>query len=123
MTPSEYIKNAIRTECEQYLFQGTGPVTPRIEHGVMGLVTESAELMTLVKKSKIYGKDLDRVAFVEEAGDVMWYLAVLADELGVSFEDMWDKNIGKLRQRYPEKYSAELALHRDYAAERKALEA
>ena len=123
MTPAEYIKNAIRTETQQYLFGTTGDITAPIEHGVMGLVTESAELMSLVKKSKIYGKALDRVAMAEEAGDVMWYLALLANELGISFEDLWEMNIKKLKQRYPEKFTAEQALNRDHEAERKVLEA
>ena len=88
----------------------------------MGMVTEAAECMDVVKKSKIYGRELDRVNLVEEAGDVMWYLAVLADELGISFEDMWDKNIAKLRVRFPEKYTDHHAENRDLDSERKVLE-
>lgn len=122
MTPSEYIQKARRTESETYLFQPTGEVTPRIEHGIMGIVTEAGELMDAIKKSKIYGKPLDRVNLVEEAGDVMWYLAILADELGVTFEEIWDKNIQKLQKRYPEKYTHDQALNRDLVTERKTLE-
>ncbi len=122
MTPSEYIQKARRTESETYLFPATGEVTPRIEHGIMGIVTEAGELMDAIKKSKIYGKPLDRVNLVEEAGDVMWYLAILADELGVSFEEIWEKNIQKLQKRYPEKYTHDHALNRDLATERKTLE-
>ncbi len=122
MTPSEYIKKALRTENSEYVFTDTNGVTPRIEHGIMGLVTESAELMDAVKKAKIYGRELDRVNLVEEAGDLMWYLAILGDELGVSFEDMWEKNIAKLTKRYPEKFTSDLALNRDLDGERKILE-
>lgn len=122
MTPQEYIQNALRTENKEYVFTQTNGVTPRIEHAAMGLVTESAELTDAIKKAKIYGKQLDRVNLVEEAGDIMWYLAVLADELGVSFEDMWNKNIAKLTKRYPEKYTHDNALNRDLDGERKILE-
>jgi hypothetical protein len=52
----------------------------------------------------------------------MWYLAILADDLGVSFEQMWEKNINKLKKRYPDKYSHDKALNRDTDAERKILE-
>ncbi len=121
MTPAEYIQKALRTE-GTYRFQATGDVTPRIEHGVMGAVTEVGELMDAVKKAKIYGRVLDRVNLIEEIGDTMWYLAILADELGVSFEDIWEKNINKLRQRYPEKYTDEQCKNRDVATERKILE-
>jgi len=122
MTPNEYIQNALRTEPKEYRFGETNGVTPRMEHAMMGMVTEAAECMDVVKKSKIYGRELDRVNLVEEAGDVMWYLAVLADELGISFEDMWDKNIAKLRVRFPEKYTDHHAENRDLDSERKVLE-
>ena len=122
MTPSDYIKKALRTETEKYSFSETNGVTPRIEHAVMGMVTESAKLMSILKKTKIYGKDLDRLGLIDEAGDVMWYLAILADELGVSFEDLWEKNIAKLQKRYPEKFTSDKALNRDMAGERQVLE-
>jgi NTP pyrophosphatase (non-canonical NTP hydrolase) len=122
MTPSEYINNALRTETPEYAFTATGAVTPRLEHSVMGVVTEAGELMDAIKKTKIYGKQLDHVNLIEEAGDLMWYLAILADELQVSFEEIWEKNIKKLRQRYPEKYTDEAAVHRNLTAERTVLE-
>ncbi len=122
MTPTEYIERALRTESKPYRFEATGDVTPRLEHAVMGAVTEAGELMDALKKSKIYGRPLDRVNLVEEMGDLMWYLAILADELSISFEEAWDKNINKLRQRYPEKYSDQQAEERDVAKERKILE-
>ncbi len=122
MNSQEYIDQALRTQTKNYRFVGTGDVTPTIEHAVMGLVTESAECMDAIKKAKIYGKPLDKVNLVEEAGDIMWYLAILAGELGVSFEDMWEKNIAKLKVRYPDNYSDERAHTRDIAAERAELE-
>ena len=122
MTPKEYTEKALSTESGDYNFLATGEVTPRIEHGVMGIVTEAGELMDAVKKSKIYSKPLDKVNLVEELGDLSWYMAILMDELGVSFEEVWDKNICKLKQRYPEKYSNGHALNRNLEAERKTLE-
>ena len=98
------------------------PEKARILHSICGLSSEVGELMDAIKKSKIYGRSLDRVNLVEEMGDVMWYFAILADELGVSFEEIWEKNINKLRQRYPEKYSDASFDQRDVVAERKILE-
>jgi NTP pyrophosphatase (non-canonical NTP hydrolase) len=122
MTPHEYIQRALRTESGKYLFEATNGVSPRVEHAAMGVVTEAGELMSAIKKAKIYGKPLDKVNLIEEAGDVMWYLAILADDLGVSFEEMWEKNIAKLRLRYPEKYTDEQCENRDLEGERKILE-
>jgi NTP pyrophosphatase (non-canonical NTP hydrolase) len=122
MNPSEYVKNALRTESGNYEFQGVHGVTPRIEHAVIGLVTEAGELTDAVKRSKIFGRELDKVNVIEEAGDIMWYLALLSDELGVPFEDIWEKNVNKLRKRYPEKFTTDKALNRDLDGERKILE-
>jgi len=122
MTPDEYIKNAVRTERAEYDFTETNGVSPRVEHAVMGVVTEAGELMTAVKKAKIYAKEFDKINLIEEAGDLMWYLAILADDLGVSFEEIWDKNIRKLKIRFPEKYDKKLVLNRRLEKERKELE-
>ena len=122
MKAKDYTQKAIRTERKDYDFATTGEVTPRIEHAVMGLVTEAGELMDQLKKAKIYRKDLDKVNLIEEAGDVMWYLALLCDELQVDFEDVWERNIKKLAARYPEKYSHEKAMNRDLKTEREILE-
>jgi NTP pyrophosphatase (non-canonical NTP hydrolase) len=122
MKPSEYIQNAKRTEPKKYLFKKTGDVTPRIEHAVFGIVTEAGELMDSLKRAKIYNQKLDKINLIEEAGDVMWYLAILSDALNVTFEDIWDKNIRKLRARFPEKYSHTKAKKRDLNKEREELE-
>lgn len=122
MNSNEYIEKALKTESKDYKFKATGDVTPRIEHAVYGFVTESGELLDAVKKAKIYGQDLDKVNMIEEMGDLMWYMALLCDELKVDFDIIWDKNIKKLELRYPEKYSDEKAKNRDLLSERAALE-
>ncbi len=122
MKPEDYIKNALRTEPQEYPFKGTHEVTPRIEHGAIGIVTEAGEIMDAVKTNKYYGRELDKVNLIEEMGDVMWYLAILCDELGVSFEDVWEKNINKLKKRFPEKYTSDKANNRNLKEERKELE-
>jgi len=123
MTAIEYIKKALRSESKVYQFDNTGDVSARIEHAVLGIASESGELVDAIKKSKIYNKQLDKVNLVEEMGDMMWYLALLCDDLGVSFEQVWEKNINKLKIRYPEKYSHDKALKRDLDSERALLEA
>ncbi len=120
MTSSEYIEKALRTESKgQYASPNINGVTDRIQHATMGMVTEAGEIMDDLKRAKYYNVPLDRGHVVEEAGDVMWYLAVLADELGVSFEEVWEKNIAKLQKRYPDKYSNDLAVNRNVDEERK----
>lgn len=124
MTPDKYIKNALRTEPKKYKFTSTGDISPRIEHASMGITTEAGEIMDAIKKSKIYGQKLDKTNLIEEIGDMMWYLAIMSDALGVSFESIWDKNIRKLKIRFPEKYTHELAKEssRNRDLERKEVE-
>ena len=50
---------------------------------------------------------------IEELGDVLWYCAELACGLGVTLEEVAMKNIGKLRRRYPEGFSAERSINRE----------
>lgn len=117
MKPSDFIKNALRTEST---LSDNSEV--RIEHAVMGLVTEAGELTDALKRHKFYRQKLDKVNLVEEVGDIMWYLAILCDELGVSFEKVWEKTIRKLKARYPEKYTHKNAKIRNLQKERKELE-
>lgn len=72
-------------------------------HRVLGLVGESGEVAEKFKKyirdldSDITRLDVDDMA--KELGDVLWYIAVLADYLGLSFDDIAAKNIAKLADR------------------------
>ena len=49
---------------------------------------------------------------VEEVGDLLWYVALAAEHLGVSLNQIAKKNIEKLQLRFPEKFSGEAALAR-----------
>lgn len=117
MNTKNFITNALRTESDKFY-----PVNPRIQHAAMGCVTESAELMDALKKSMFYGKELDIVNIKEEAGDILWYLAILFDELGTDFETEMERVINKLRSRFPEKFTEEAAENRDLETEREILE-
>lgn len=80
MNLSEYLPLALRTEKP---LQGTD----RLMHGCMGLITEIGEVVTELKRMAIYGKPLDadrKKHLCEEAGDVMWYIAILLVALRVN---------------------------------------
>lgn len=120
----DYIKKAIRTDLGDYqpMIDRMNKSTGRLLHGAIGIATESGELLDALKRHLMYGKDLDRVNMGEEIGDLCWYMAIVLDELGLSFEDVMQKNIAKLSKRYPEKFTEHQALHRDLVEERKTLE-
>ena len=70
-------------------------------NSVMGLCGESGEAIDIVKKWLMQGHELDREHLVKELGDVAWYLAEAATALGVPLEAVFQGNLDKLRQRFP----------------------
>lgn len=91
-------------------------------HGAMGLSSEAGEILTIVKAHLFYGKPFDNLNMREELGDCFWYLALLAEWMGMTFEDLQEMNLEKLRIRYPEKFDAQLTFARDYKKESRAFQ-
>ncbi len=81
-------------------------------NGVMGLCGEAGEAIDIVKKHLAQGHALNRDALIKELGDVAWYLAETAYALDVPLEEVCQRNIDKLRARYPEGFSAEKSMNR-----------
>lgn len=125
MDTKEYVSNAIKTESTDFDKIGarlSDPKNIRILHAAIGLATEAGEVQDALKKHVFYGKPLDTVNIAEELGDIFWYMAIMADALDVSFADIMDKNIAKLKARYGDKFTEGAALNRDIPAERAILE-
>ena len=85
------------------------PFAENLRHVTYGLCGEAGEFADAVKKHDIYGQDLNVENALEELGDVIWYVALGAELFGVSLEQIAANCIEKLKARYPEKYSDELA--------------
>ena len=81
-------------------------------NSVMGLCGESGEAIDIVKKHLHQGHELDREKLIKELGDIAWYLAETATALDVSLEEVLERNIEKLRSRYPEGFSTERSVNR-----------
>lgn len=79
------------------------PEAYRLLYPTLGLVGEAGELANKVKKVlRDQGGNLTeevREALVAELGDVLWYVAQVATDLGVSLEEVARKNLAKLRSR------------------------
>jgi len=71
----------------------------------VGINAEGGEFLEIIKKMVFQGKpwnDDNREHLIIELGDVMWYVAQATQSLGVSMEEVLDRNITKLSKRYPE---------------------
>lgn len=70
---------------------------------VLGISGEASEIAEKWKKLLAYrsGKitDEDKAELAKEIGDVLWYLTVFADMLGLSLDDIAVKNAAKLASR------------------------
>ena len=76
-----------------------------IAWNVIGLAGEAGEVCELIKKGVFHDHGVDRSSLAKELGDVLWYVAALATEYGLSLHDIAEANIEKLRTRYPDGYS------------------
>ena len=71
---------------------------------ILALAGEAGELANKVKKAIENGEISDtkfRDIFLEELGDVQWYVSGVAHFLGCPLERLMGQNIAKLRERYP----------------------
>lgn len=97
-------------------------VNSRVFHALLGIITEAGELSDALLNA-VTGGGIDAVNLQEEAtGDMGWYRAILNDELGLDEYQGLTNVINKLRTRYPDKFTNELAANRNLEAERKHLE-
>lgn len=85
-------------------------------HAIIGVITEAGELAEILLNALVLGNGIDAPHVGEEMGDVLWYVAESAAH-GTPMSEMMDKNINKLVKRFPEKFDAELAAHRNLDAE------
>ena len=106
MTINEYQKYAMRT------------LNPKLDKkdilisGVMGLCGESGEAIDIVKKHLAQGHELDKENLIKELGDIAWYLAETATVLDIELEEVFTRNIEKLKKRYPEGFDTDKSVNR-----------
>jgi len=67
----------------------------------LGVAGEAGEVADLIKKWLGHGRSRDIPDLVGELGDVLWYIAAIADRCGVTLEEVALYNVKKLRTKYP----------------------
>ena len=97
ITAAEYQSRA----CETAIF----PKKQAMEYLTLGLTGESGEIANKVKKFIRDGATKDeylakRIEIGYEIGDVLWYCAVLAEELEMNLGHIMEKNLDKLADRH-----------------------
>jgi len=70
----------------------------RVVYPALGLAGEAGEVAEKVKKH-IRDGVLNVDDLKKELGDVLWYLAAIAADLGLNLDDVAESNLQKLRSR------------------------
>lgn len=100
MTFDEYQKQALTTAYTDPKHQDT-----LMEKTIwaMGIVGEAGEVIEKWKKMVAYNEGKITKEFTDdmkkELGDVVWYIAVLAHSLNLSFDEIMQLNVKKLKDR------------------------
>lgn len=71
-----------------------------IAHWTIGLTEEAGEVANVVKHKYYCGEPIAITKIAEELGDLLWYLAAMCTEYGISLSDVAKLNLAKLEHRY-----------------------
>ena len=117
MQGKEYVALAMRTNDNK----GNERLSKKLEagldvggvlNGCLGLAGEAGEALDMIKKWIFHEKVLELDHFEKELGDVMWYMAMICHSFGFDLDEILQKNVDKLKARYPEGFDTELANNR-----------
>jgi len=80
------------------------PEDKALEYLALGMTSEAGEVAGKVKKLIRDGEDkegfeMKKLAIASEIGDVIWYCAMMAKEVGVPLNDIMKENLKKLHGR------------------------
>ncbi len=80
------------------------PKYKALEYLALGLTSEAGEVAGKVKKlirdgEDVEGFELKKIAIASEIGDVLWYCAMMAKEVGVPLDEIMKENLKKLHGR------------------------
>jgi 5-methylcytosine-specific restriction endonuclease McrA len=101
---------------------GTNEMSFNLLHASMGLVTEAAEVIDLLKKYLAYDRSFDRQKILSEISDIWFYATMILIDQKSSYKEIIDLNMAKLNARYPGGYSHHAANNRNLEVEDKAME-
>ena len=80
------------------------PKDRALEYLALGMTSEAGEVAGKVKKlirdgEDVEGFEMKKLAIASEIGDVLWYCAMMAKEVGVPLNTIMQENLRKLHDR------------------------
>jgi len=70
----------------------------------LGITGEAGDVASCIKKTFVHDND-QREGIKENLGDALWYAAMICNFFNWDFNEILEKNIAKLQQRYPEGFT------------------
>lgn len=107
ITANDYQRAAMRTDNKNQTEE------ERMLDALFGLCGEAGEVMDAYKKYRFQGHESYKDEMIIESSDCLWYLAKLADVLGVTLGEVMERNIEKLKKRFPDGFSKERSVNRE----------
>ncbi|NJO48217.1 MAG: hypothetical protein HC840_00715 [Leptolyngbyaceae cyanobacterium RM2_2_4] len=115
---------------EIFMFNDTGSIVTFTVHEqraglqaqINGMVKSVGTAVDLLKKSVMYGKELNEAGIKDQLQKLDYYINQALRYFGQTSAGSRERNIEKLRARYGEKFTEAAALERNLAAERAILE-
>lgn len=84
----------------------------RVSNACMGLCGETGEVVDYLKKHLYHGHRMALDDLAEELGDVLWYVAEIASAHRLMLGDIAQRNVDKLKRRYPDGFSHNDSINR-----------
>lgn len=115
ITRRRYFRDMILDEYQQLAARTLGrdrTHEQQLANAALGLTGEAGEVAEVIKKHLFHATPLDQDALVKELGDCLWYVAAFATVLDLSLDDIAQRNIDKLRRRYPDGFDTERSRNR-----------
>lgn len=106
ITANDYQRAAMRTDNKEQTEE------ERMLDALFGLCGEAGEVMDAYKKHRFQGHESYKDEMIIELSDTLWYAAKLADVLGVTLGEVMERNIEKLKKRFPEGFSKDRSINR-----------
>ena len=120
MTGNAYQRHAMRTNDEMSTARLELSIDKNSKYDMggivmatMGLSGEVGELNDMIKKWIFHKSDMDIIHAKKELGDILWYVACMAESFGWSLDEIMKMNIDKLKARYPEGFDTDRANHKE----------
>ena len=105
-------ENYYQDKDDNMLLERDGKDIGGVFNACLGLSGEVGEFNDMIKKWVFHEKPLDEEHAKKEMGDVMWYVAMMCHSFGWDLDEIMQMNVDKLKARYPQGFSIELANNR-----------